>query len=148
MVAGCVLLVILMMKLFPELPFARVLHHVLVEAPLRKLAEMSRRHLIYAAVLIWMTFTGTELLLLLGSTDMLTLFAWDVSLYVDALLATWTLSAVVRGKAAWHAFAARCVGPLRRGTRPRAPRPRGVASRTAANDSSEDGDAWRYARVV
>lgn len=148
MFSGFALLIILMMKLLPDLPFSRALHRAFVEVPLRRLAEMSRQHLIYAAVLIGLTFGGIELLLLLGSTEMLMLFAWDVSLYVDALIATWTLSVVARGKAIWQGLADRCVGLLRPGARPRASRRRRGTAQEAANDSDEDREAWAYTRAA
>ena len=146
MFAGFVLLILLTMKLFPELPLSRLLHHALVEAPLRRLAGMGRRHLIYAAVLIVMSFTAGELVLLFGSADIVMLLAWDVSLYVDALIATWTLSAVARSKAAWRALAARL--PRLRMARPRTPRRRREGSGTAANDAEDDGRAWAYAMAA
>ncbi len=142
MFAGFVLLVIAMMKLFPELPTSRTLHRALVEEPLARIAAMGRRHLIYAAVLIGMMFAGAELVMLLGSADLMMLMAWDVSLYVDALIATWTLSAVMRGKAAWRALARRFLRPLRRAPRSRRRR---VVRRTAANDADDEGGDWGYA---
>ena len=142
MFAGFVLLVIAMMKLFPELPTSRTLHRALVEAPLDRLAKMGRRHLIYAAVLVGMMFAGAEMVMLLGSADLMMLMAWDVSLYVDALIATWTLSAVMRGKAAWRTLAAPFFRPLRRAPRSR----RRIVRKPAANDSEEGPGA--YARAA
>jgi hypothetical protein len=147
MFAGLLLLMILTMTLFPEVPAARLLHRALVEAPLRALAAMSRRHLIYGAVLVAMLFAGAELIVMLGSTDLVMLMAWDVSLYVDAAIAAWTIATVARGKAAWQMLAARLIG--RRGApRPRAPRRRRDGSKTAANDADEDGGHWTYARAA
>jgi hypothetical protein len=147
MLAGFVLLIILTMKLFPRMPASLLLHRALVEAPLRGLAAMSRRHLIYGAVLVAMLFAGTELIMLAGSTDLVMLMAWDVSLYVDAVIATWAIATAARGKAAWQALAARVTG--RRGMpRPRAPRRRREGTRTAANDAGEDGGPWIYARAA
>jgi hypothetical protein len=145
MFAGIVLLVIMAMRLFPEIPLSRALHRALVEAPLERLAAMSRRHLIYAALLAGMMLAGAEIILLLGSADMAMLMAWDVSLYVDALIATWTISALVWGKSAWNAVAARCLSPFRTAARPRAPRRRREASRSADKDSDEDGGGRAYA---
>lgn len=148
MVSGLMLLIVATMKLFPELPVTRAMHLAFVEVPLRRLAETSRSHLLYAALLVTMTFGGIELLLLLGSTDMLMLFAWDVSLYVDALIASWTLGAAARGRAIWKGLAARCARLWRPGARPRSPRRRHGAVKEAANDGDEDGGAWRYARAA
>jgi hypothetical protein len=141
MFAGLLLLIIVTMKLFPDIPASRLLHRAFVEAPLRGLAAMDRRHLIYGAILLVMLFAGAEMIMLLGSADMAMLMAWDVSLYVDALIATWTIAAIVRGKVAWQALVARVTG-----ARPRAPRRRRrEGSKAAANDADEDGRAWAYA---
>jgi hypothetical protein len=145
MVAGIVLLVITAMRLFPAIPLSRALHRALVEAPLQRLGAMSRRHLIYGALLAGMMLAGAEIVLLLGSADMAMLMAWDVSLYVDALIATWTLSALVRGKSAWNVVAARWLSPLRRAARPRARRQRRDPTRTAAKDPDEDAGGRAYA---
>ena len=145
MFAGLMLLIVLTMKLFPQVPASRQLHRALVEAPLRGLAAMSRRHLIYGMVLLGMLFAGAEMIMLLGSADLVMLMAWDVSLYVDAMIATWTIATVARGKAAWQMLAARLTG--RRGApRPRAPRRR--AESRAANDADDDGGHWSYARAA
>ena len=144
MVAGLLLLVTLTMKLFPRVQVSRMLHHMLVEAPLAAIARMSRRHLIFGVVLLATLFAGAELIVMLGSADVAMVLAWDVSLYVDALLAAWALAAVARGKAAWQALAAIVTRPLRAARR-RAPRRRRAATGKAANDSDEDGGARVYA---
>lgn len=144
MLAGLMLLIILAMKLFPTLPVSRMLHVALVEAPLRQLAAMGRRHLIYAAVLVGLVFAGSEVILLLGSADMVMLLAWDVSLYIDAVIATWTLSIVARGKASWQTLGTGVAECWHRVSRPRAPRRRREGSR-AANDTDDDERAWVYA---
>jgi hypothetical protein len=147
MFAGLLLLMILTMKLFPEVPASRLMHRALVEVPLRGLAAMSRRHMIYGVVLVAMLAAGVEMVVMLGSTDLVMLMAWDVSLYVDAVIAAWTIATVARGKAAWQVLAGRLAG--RRGTpRPRAPRRRREGSKTAANDAGEDGGHWSYARAA
>jgi hypothetical protein len=144
MFAGLMSLVVLVMKLFPELPFARSLHQALVEAPLRALEKATRRHLIYALVLVVMSFSAGELVMLLGSADFLLLMAWDVSLYVDALIATWTLSAALSVKT----VAVRALDRVRGLARPRSPRRRREARRAAANDADDDGGDRTYARAA
>jgi hypothetical protein len=147
MFAGLVLLIILTMKLFPDLPVSRQLHRALVEAPLRSLAAITRAHLIFGVVLLAMLFSATELIMVLGSADFLMLIAWDVSLYVDAVIATWTIAAVTRGKAMWQAFAQVASRPLRAARR-RSPRRRRIGSQEAANDADDGGAARTYARAA
>ncbi|HTU10708.1 MAG TPA: hypothetical protein VMG08_07385 [Allosphingosinicella sp.] len=146
--AGFALAVLLVMKWLPDLPVSRTLHHLLVEAPLALLARFDRRHVIFVGVIAALSFTGMEMIMLFGSAEMFMLYAWDVTLVVDALIATWTLSTVARGKAAWRAFAGLVAAPFRKLARPRTTRTRPEASRKAANDADEDGGAWAYARAA
>jgi len=143
MFAGLLLLVIATMKLFPAIPVSRLLHRTLVELPLHKLATLSRTHLIFGVVLLGMVFASAELIMLLGSADVVMVIAWDVSLYADALIAAWTLAAVTRTKAAWHALAGFILRPFRAARR-RAPRARRSGTGKAANDADGDG-AWAWA---
>lgn len=147
MFAGMLFGLILVMKLFPETPAARAMHRGFVEAPLRKLAAMTRRHVIYAVVAAGMLVSGMELIMILGSSDLLLLMAWDMSLYVDAVIATWTVAAVTRIKGFWHALKARMGGVFRRASRPRARRS-SAGARPAANDSDDEGPGWYYARAA
>lgn len=144
MIAGSLLLVIVTMKLFPRVPVSRMLHQMLVEAPLAALATMSRRHMIFGLILVAMLFAGAELIMMLGSADVVMVLAWDVSLYVDAVIAAWALAAVARSRAAWQALAGIVTWPLR-AEGPRTSRRRRANTEKAANDSDEDGGAWAYA---
>jgi hypothetical protein len=145
MFAGLLFRLILIMKLCPETPTGRLLHRGLVEAPLEKLATMDRRHIIFAVVALGMLLSFTELIMILGSTDLVMLMAWDVSLYVDAVIATWTIAAVARGKAAWQLGKTRIAGLWRVSPRPRTSRRKSVESKPPANDPDEDGVGWAYA---
>jgi hypothetical protein len=147
MVAGFGLLVMLTMKLFPAVPVSRLLHQMLVETPLRQLAAMSRRHLFFGVILLAMLFASAELIVMLGSADVVMVMAWDVSIYVDAVIAAWALAAVARSRAAWRALAGIVVRPLRTARR-RAPRRRRAGTGTAANDADDDGGPWAYARAA
>jgi hypothetical protein len=147
MFAGLVLLIILTMKLFPDLPVSRQLHRGLVEVPLRRLAAMTRAHLIFGLVALAMLFTASELIMMLGSADFVMLIAWDVSLYVDAVIAGWTIAAVTRSKAAWQVLAAMVARPLRTARR-RAPQRQRSPAREAANDSDDHISRWPNARAA
>lgn len=135
---------IVVMKLFPTTPAARALHRAFVERPLEKLSAMDRRHLIFAVIALAMLSTGLEMVMLLGSTDLLMLMAWDVSLYVDAVIAVWTVAAVTRLKGAWRYALGRIAAPFR-AARPRTSRRRIATAHPPANDADEDGAGWSYA---
>lgn len=144
MFVGMLFGIVLAMKLFPETPIARAMHRAFVERPLERLATMDRRHLIFGVIALGMLFTFTELIMLIGSTDLVMLMAWDVSIYVDAVIAAWTVAAVARLKGAWRYTLARILAPLR-AARPRASRRRIATARPPANDADEDGAFRTYA---
>ena len=144
MFVGMLFGIVLAMKIFPETPIARAMHRAFVERPLEKLSAMDRRHLIFAVIALAMLSTGLEMVMLLGSTDLLMLMAWDVSLYVDAVIAVWTVAAVTRLKGAWRYALGRIAAPFR-AARPRTSRRRIATAHPPANDADEDGAGWSYA---
>ena len=131
----------------PRLPVSRLLHRLTVEMPLHRLAVLDRRHAIFALILLAMLFVGSEMIMMLGSADIAMLLAWDVSIFVDALVAAWTLAAVSRSRTAWQMLAGIAARPLR-GARRRAPRRRRAGLQAAANDSDEDRSAGICARAA
>ena len=62
---------IVVMKLFPTTPAARALHRAFVERPLERLASMGRAHLIFTIVALVALFASAELIMLLGSTQLI-----------------------------------------------------------------------------
>lgn len=145
MFAGMLFGIILAMKLAPDIPVSRAMHRAFVEAPVEKLAKMDRRHLIFGVIALGMLFSFAELIMILGSSDLVMLMAWDVSLYVDAVIATWTVAAVTRVKGYWHHVKARIGSVFRRAPRSRAPRRSRASGQPAANDADGDGSDWSYA---
>jgi hypothetical protein len=140
MLTGLLLTLTLVMRLFPETALARSLHRRLIEWPLTRLAALDRRHVILVFLVAGVVLFASDLVFMLGSSDLAVALAWDVSIYADALLAACALAAVARGKAAWRALLIRAV------SRPRRPRVRSRrpvrAQRPTSNDSDEEGPAW------
>lgn len=145
MFAGMLFGIALVMTLFPDIPASRAMHRAFIEVPLEKLAVMDRRHVIFGAVAVFMMFSCAELIMILGSSDLVMLIAWDMALYVDAVIATWTLAAVTRAKGAWAFLKACLAAPSRTALRPRASRRKTIGTRSASNDSDEDDPRWVYA---
>lgn len=145
MFAGLLFGIVMTMWLFPELPIARAMHRAFVADPLALAARMTRTHLIFAFVALAMTFSFAELIMLLGSSDIIMLTAWDVSLYVDAVIATWTIAAAARVKSFWRIMMAAIVAPFRRLARPRVSRRRTAEARKPANDGDSEPGAWALA---
>jgi len=145
MFAGMLLGIILAMKLCPDIPIARAMHRAFVEVPFDRLATMDRRHIIFGVVALGMLFSCAELIMLLGSSDLVMLMAWDLSLYVDAVIATWTVAAVTRVRRFWHHVKARIAALVRLPARPRTSRRRITSARPPANDADDGGAGWSYA---
>ena len=129
-IEGVAIGVLLVMKLFPEIPAARLLHHAFVEQP----AAWTRRHLIFACVLLGLLFSGNQFIMLAGM-DFAVLLAWDSALAIDAAIAAWTAAslgrlAAIRGQvmAKW------------RGLRGRQARPRSVRTRSQTPSADNDDE--------
>ena len=140
MLAGLLALAILVVRLFPETPFARFLHLWLVELPVDLARRIERRHVILVVIILCFGQT----LALAGSAELAFAFAADMSLYADAALAAYLASVAVRLKAmrwacrdALQRIAARLPRPRRRSprTRPSAPR--------TPKPGNDDDPAWR-----
>ncbi len=145
MTAALLALLLLTMKLFPDVPVVRAIHDVLVVKPVAWLDALERRHMIFALVFIGIALGGFEMIAVLGSTDVAALLAWDISLYLDTVIAVWTMATIgkVRGAAAY--LRGRIAGALGRrpSARTRKRRARVAATRKPANDSDADGGlAW------
>jgi hypothetical protein len=128
--------VMLVLKLFPDTPAARFLHRDLVERPAAWLSSRTRRHLLFVLMVVAIGFAGTEFVLLAGSADVAMLLAWDISLYVDTIIAVALASSVTRLGALRHhvASAWRAARPRRKRRAIRS----GKASRKGANDDDPD----------
>lgn len=118
--------VMLVMKLFPETPAARLLHLQLVEKP----AAWTRRQLIYAALLVGLCFAGGEFVMLAGGADMAMLMAWDMAFAFDVMIAAWTAATMGRLRVMRDYVAVRWRGV----------RPRSRAVRTRVRKPSADND--------
>jgi hypothetical protein len=80
----------------PGTPIARRLHTVLVEEPIDLAARFERKHILFLIVGL-VALQGFAMTL---PADIAILMAWDVTAYVDLLVAGWTLSAFARLRSA------------------------------------------------
>lgn len=120
------------MLLAPETPIARSLHRNLVEEPLRLAARFERKHVLFLVV----GLASLQSFAMVLPAEMAMIMAWDLTVYVDLLIASWTLSAFARLRSmrAWMTLQAGRLRPRRR-ARVRARRIRRSAERrSAAND--------------
>lgn len=133
-IEGLLLIATLIMKLWPETGSARWLHRTLVERPLAFLDGLERRHLTFLIVLLALAQSAA----VIGSMELVTLTAIDVSVYMDAVITVWTITALNRSRGAWTAIFARL--PRLRNRKPRQRRMRSPARRKATNDGDGHED--------
>ncbi len=77
---------ILFLRLGRELPLGRTLHGRLVEAPVHWALTAERREVLFVAFTLVLFVVGADMVLLLGSADLLLVLSWNLSVYFDALL--------------------------------------------------------------
>jgi hypothetical protein len=135
---GFTLALVLLLRLAPSSPAARLLHRQLVEAPLEKLAKLRSHHLLYVAILPVLMLGGWELLAAAGSVDFIMVYAMDLAIYFDAMLVTYALAAVAMARGSLRYTRLR----LRKGSRVRrllaARRRRSAPARRALPSANDD----------
>ncbi len=141
-VAATFVACIVVLRLWPDVPMARVLAGLLVLPVARRMAALTPGHWLLFAILsaaagtvLWM---GGDMLVVtaMGSPELAgVLLALDVAAYLDAVLAALAVASAVRG-VSFKLRVARVL-PRRRGRRTRRVR----VARKAANDDEPAG--WR-----
>ncbi|WP_260580544.1 hypothetical protein [Sphingopyxis sp. PET50] len=126
----------------PETPAARWLHRHMVEEPLRLAERFERKHVLFLVVGL-VALQGFAMTL---PAEMAMIMAWDLTVYVDLLIAGWTLSAFARLRAfkAWMAWQVVRIMPRR--ARIRARRVRRAATRRRA--PKDDEPVWLRTRQL
>lgn len=130
---------IAVMLFAPDTDIARWLHRASVDEPLDRLARLERKHILFLVVGLFAIQAYAAVL----PAELAIALAWDMTAYVDAMIATWALSTFARlnSMKAWAAVRmAALLAPFRR-LRMRARRSRPVrpeARKPAANDD----DPW------
>lgn len=118
---------------------ARWLHRATVEEPLRLLERLERKHILFLIVGLFAIQAYAAVL----PAELAIALAWDMTAYVDAMIATWALSTFARFRSVKALAAVRMaalLAPFRR-LRARARRSRPIrpdARKSAANDD----DPW------
>lgn len=145
MLTGFLGLVVLTIKLWPATPLGQCLHRAFVELPLELADRVERRHLILVGLLMF----GGQLVMLLGP-QLAVVYALELSIYGEAVIATTLATAVIRVRFVWHKlkgikkFAGRALSAGR--VRPRSRRTKaGTPPRkNSANDANDDDHAWAW----
>ncbi|MBE1529327.1 hypothetical protein GGC65_003783 [Sphingopyxis sp. OAS728] len=130
---------IAVMLFAPDTDIARWLHRATVEEPLDRLARLERKHILFLIVGLFAIHAYAAVL----PAELAIALAWDMTAYVDAMIATWALSTFARlnSMKAWAAVRmAALLAPFRR-LRMRARRSR-PARPEARQPAANDDDPW------
>ena len=118
---------------------ARWLHRATVEEPLRLFERLERKHILFLVVGLFAIQAYAAVL----PAELAVALAWDMTAYVDAMIATWALSTFARFRSMRALMALRIaalLAPLRRlRMRARRSRPRRPDARKPA---ANDDDPW------
>jgi hypothetical protein len=102
MFVALMVLAIAVTRLFPETPTGRFLHRWLAEKPAAWLARIERRHVIFLVLAALLVVVLREAVPMVAGASDLALFAmWDASVYLDVVMAAWTIAALARGRSGW-----------------------------------------------
>ena len=141
---GLCVTLMLVMRFAPAIPLGAWLNHSLVERPLRRLAALERHHLIFFVLVVLMALAAGEFIAMYGSFEWAMISAFDLSVYLDAVVVTAALGATAKLRGAVQALRARLA--LRRGQSRSGARPRRVRSASrrrppapSANDDEPAG---------
>ena len=140
MFTALMVLAIAVTRLFPDTATGRFLHRWLAEKPAVWLATIERKHVIFLVLAALLVVVLREAVPMVAGASDLALFAmWDASVYLDVVMAAWTIAAAARGRSGWAVVRAKVgavLGKRRTGARRRARHSRPQV-RPPAND--DDG---------
>lgn len=137
-VTMAITLLVVIMACWARVPVVAGLRRVLIDGPAAWLNGLTRRHVIFYALLLLVVLTCGEVLAALGPLDMSLVLLWDVSALVDAVVTVAVLATSARIGSGWQTIARwRPFCTARRAPRARR-RPR---SPLASND--DDGERRR-----
>jgi hypothetical protein len=138
---GLCVALMLVMRVAPETPLGVWLNRGLVEQPLRRLAGLERHHLIFFVMVMLMALAAGEIIAMYGTFEWAMISAFDLSVYIDAMVVTTALGATARLRGAVQALhrGAAWRGQARPVARPR--RVRSASKRTSDPPANDDDTA-------
>jgi ABC-type multidrug transport system fused ATPase/permease subunit len=146
---GCGVLVaaMLVMKLLPHSPYGEWLNATLVERPLARLAGMDRRHVVFVMIDVGLALFATDMVFVFGSYDLMALYAWDLTVYLDTMVIAYTLTTVALARSSLRWLTLRASLALRRARRPQARRSRAASleRQDLADNDDDPPPAWALA---
>ena len=101
MFVAVMVLAIAVTRLFPDTATGRFLHRWLAEKPAAWLATIERKHVIFLVLAALLVVVLREAVPMIGAADMALFAMWDASVYLDVVMAAWTIAALSRGRSGW-----------------------------------------------
>ncbi|MCL6249671.1 hypothetical protein M3P36_01225 [Altererythrobacter sp. KTW20L] len=98
MLAGMLAVLALLLKLAPGTPLARLAMRMCVLWPIERLAALTLQQAIFGLIMVGFMMAGGEMIFLLGP-ELVAAYAFELSIYLDAVLFTYALAAWSRVKA-------------------------------------------------
>ena len=124
-----------LLRLTPDIALSRWIRTHLVERAATRLMRLERKDVIFVFVLAGLLLFAGELVVTLGSADLLLGYAADLTIYGEAVIAVSTLAVVSRMKTAVRVISARLPRKIAT-TRRRARRQIRPPRATASNDDN------------
>jgi hypothetical protein len=138
----CFATITALLRFCPDTSLSRQIRTIFVERPCARIARFGRREVIYLMLLAGIMLFAGEMIAIAGSADFAFAYALDLSLYVDAALAAYAVSAATRTAGALKAIKNMCRQTMRKIVR----RPRRKRSPSAspiqARPSNDDDGPW------
>ncbi|MFM6931582.1 MAG: hypothetical protein ACKOUT_04980 [Novosphingobium sp.] len=95
-ISACLLALTLLLRSSPDTDLSRMVRRLIVENPCSWWLTLSRRDAIHCMLLIFVLLSAGELMLMLGSVDLVLAYAFDLSFYLDAVMASGMIAAAVK----------------------------------------------------
>jgi hypothetical protein len=95
---GLLIVLILLLRLAPDSPLARMLNRVLVIWPLDQVLRLTLRQAIFGGIMIGFALAGPEAIFLAGP-ELVATYAFELSIYLDAVLVTYALAVISTARA-------------------------------------------------
>lgn len=123
-------------RLFPETPAGKWLHLNLAELPLRWACGLERKYVIFALLIV----IAGPALTAAAPLELALIYALDLSLYIDVVVAVGTAAALTGCKTAWTAIKARAssIANAFRKTRPPSGKRRAAKQRPHRPATNDD----------
>jgi hypothetical protein len=142
MLFGLIAMATAIMTLWPETRAARWLHRHMVDYPLERAEQATRRQMLAALIMVVLLVGSMGEIAALAPGDLLFLYSLDLATYVEVVVTVWTVAAFTSAKGAGRALVARL--PKRRAMAQRRRRRRTGPMRARKSSNDDDGadDGW------